>query len=392
MQYEDAARAAYLGCINANGPSLSQLLDRFGNTPEFIPGLQEAHAFMEAELEDWQRSTKTKQPDEPIPPAIQDILKPLPKQKQGNRRQTKLLAAARKKPTPKSKSVPLDPEARRNLQALLTAAIHAKKAERMRQDAKSDHDKYILTVTHNETSADFLNVSIMDRRNLIPHFVMHVRRYLGLPITDLICNIGTCNKAPVEPNGDHCHHVQNAATKRHTSMKMMLAHMFQEFFESGQSVCSRTIERSLDELGFVRKEGKPQKHSDISLENHETGHKFVLDIEITHPKFDDENVRSEPLKQATREALAKIHTYTSCYEINEHDAIPIVFETYGGYAPKTLDFFKRISNTFAAGDEILNGQIMRHFRDRIAVTLCQGHGNVIVELNALNYLGVRRFR
>jgi hypothetical protein len=221
---------------------------------------------------------------------------------------------------------------------------------------------------------------------------MHVRRFLGLPITDSICNIGTCKKVPVEPNGEHCHHAQSAATKRHTLMKMMLAHLLHEFFEAGDSPYSRAIERVLHELGFQIKEGKGPKRSDISLENLRTGHKFVLDIEITHPTFRDNKVQSEPLWQATNEAQAKIENYTSCYEIDEHNVIPIVFETYGGYAPKTLQFFKTLANEFSASDEILAGQIMRRFRDRIAVTLCQGHGNLIAELNALNYLGVHRFR
>lgn len=52
----------------------------------------------------------------------------------------------------------------------------------------------------------------------------------------------------------------------------------------------------------------------------------------------------------------------------------------GDYAPKTFQWLRMIANTRALSDSDLVGQVLRSLRDRNAVALHVGHGNVIQEL------------
>ena len=123
---------------------------------------------------------------------------------------------------------------------------------------------------------------------------------------------------------------------------------------------------------------------DIYLENLQTAHKFVMDVMVTRPNANDSVVRSQSLAAAKKGEEIKKVRYVTNYDINDADVIPLVFETYGGYAPSTLKFLKEISRTIAQNDEEMAGKILRHLRDRIAVGLHTGHGRVISELNSLN--------
>ena len=77
--------------------------------------------------------------------------------------------------------------------------------------------------------------------------------------------------------------------------------------------------------------------------------------------------------------------YVANYEVDEADVIPLVFETYGGYAKKTMDFLHHIAGTIAGEDDQLRSDIMRHIRDIIAVNLFDGHARVINSINSKNY-------
>ena len=61
-----------------------------------------------------------------------------------------------------------------------------------------------------------------------------------------------------------------------------------------------------------------------------------------------------------------------------------VLETYGGFAPSTLQFLKTISQAIGRDDAELAGQVFRGVRDRIAVALHKRQCAVIAQLNSLN--------
>jgi len=157
-----------------------------------------------------------------------------------------------------------------------------------------------------------------------------------------------------------------------------------------ESEYRRGFETFLDDLGYDKLDNAPVEERakcDIYLENLRTGHKFVTDVMITHPGFGHEPCRHNKLWAAKKGETDKIVRYAANYYISNHDVIPLVFETYGGYAPSTFKFLKEISLTIAQDDEDIAGRIFRHLRDRIAVALHVGHGQLISELNTRNYAG-----
>ena len=116
----------------------------------------------------------------------------------------------------------------------------------------------------------------------------------------------------------------------------------------------------------------------------DTGHTFVMDIMITHPMYHEQITRTEPLAAAKAGEKTKIERYTKSYDIAEADVIPLVFESSGGYVPKTMQFFRYLAKTLAQDDDDLAGEIIRHIRDRIAVALHIGQGNLISTYNRVN--------
>ena len=70
--------------------------------------------------------------------------------------------------------------------------------------------------------------------------------------------------------------------------------------------------------------------------------------------------------------------------MDQADVIPLVFETYGGYAPATFEFLQRISLIIARNDPDKAGFFFRKLRDRIAVALHKGQYQVISQLHSLN--------
>ena len=80
----------------------------------------------------------------------------------------------------------------------------------------------------------------------------------------------------------------------------------------------------------------------------------------------------------------KYKRYMQNYDIAKADIIPLVFDTYGGYAKVTYDFLKARADAIGNGDAKLAEQILRLLRDRIAVALHTGHGRVINSIRAKN--------
>jgi hypothetical protein len=386
-RYEDAARAAYIGCINANGVQLKDLLVAQGIDLDCIPGLSQAHrALMDALSTPPSQSADATMakalPPTPLPP-LDSILTPIPKTSPRPSRTNLFVNRQRQAPGHQQ----LDPQVRRNLQSTLVAAIQDRRKAMLDAMPQTQWEKYILAVTSSETAADFLFVPLYQTRNRLFYFKTNARLFLGLPVTADICNIGKCHHKPVATNGNHPHHAQSACTRRHTAIEKALGHALEQLSTSGMSDYSKGFEAPLEHLGFRRLDkprDKESQHCDIYLKNESTGNILVTDIMVTHPAFEKESNWNQPLAKAKKGARGKIKKFTLNYDIDENDVIPMVFDTYGGYAPSTMCKFKELAAAIGQGDAVLSGRVMRHFRDRIAVNLHNGNANVINMLNSLH--------
>jgi len=245
-------------------------------------------------------------------------------------------------------------------------------------------NKFIIQVTSSATCSDFLLARLTHPRNRMPHFVTSVRLHLGLPVTPTHCNINQCANVPVIPNGEHqSFHARGQINRRHTAVKEVIHHFFQPLFTSGVSRYKPGLETPLMELGFQLKPTAPDTTSavaDIYLEEIDTHHIFVTDVMITFPNQHDPRTTDEPLSAANRGVLAKYTRYVPNYSIAQEDVIPLVFETYGGYAPVTFEFLRRITSTIAKNDAPRAASLTWSLRERIAVALHTAHAKVILAL------------
>jgi len=99
---------------------------------------------------------------------------------------------------------------------------------------------------------------------------------------------------------------------------------------------------------------------------------------ITFPNQHDPRTTDEPLSAANRGVLAKYKRYVPNYSIAQEDVISLVFETYGGYAPVTFEFLRRITSTIANNDAPRAASLMWSLRERTAVALHTAHAKVIL--------------
>lgn len=60
--------------------------------------------------------------------------------------------------------------------------------------------------------------------------------------------------------------------------------------------------------------------------------------------------------------------------------IPLIFDTYGGYADVTYKFLKTRADEAGGGGPRIAAKVGRLFRDRIAVALRTGHVRVLTAL------------
>ena len=70
--------------------------------------------------------------------------------------------------------------------------------------------------------------------------------------------------------------------------------------------------------------------------------------------------------------------------LDQRDVVPLVFNTYGGYADCTMEFLRRVAKSAGNKDDLLVSKIMRNLRDRIAVALHRGQVDLIKWLNRNN--------
>ena len=282
----------------------------------------------------------------------------------------------------------VDDEKGRSLQRILTWRVHKQRHAQLAGLAQTDWDRYVLTVTNNPTSPDFLFVRLTNPMNRMRHtFKTSVRLFLGLPVAFDHCNIADCSNTPVATNGQHPRHAPRAIHKRHNAVRDEIGHFFRILFNRGSSDYEVHFEEYLDDLGYERKADAPgtdRARCDIALVHATTKHTFVLDVGICQPDHEMTSVQTVPLTAAVQMAAVKTRRYTDAYDVPEADVIPLVFETYGGFAPSTLQFLKTISQAIGRDDAELAGQVFRGVRDRIAVALHKRQCAVIAQLNSLN--------
>jgi hypothetical protein len=441
MSYEEAARAAYVGAINANGPVISAHFIAHDLTHARISGLREAHEFLadglarmasepressptqgeeeakpsaETETKPNQQTPqrekgakKTPRPntgggeargaqlkhtpawkrrgvDREILPLLSDILKPIPKQ-------TAAIGTSlfgRRGPAPARPSVvgtTATEDHKRDLQRVLMDEFHRDTRRQLSRRHTSLEDRYTLSVTDNDTCADFLFVRMSNPSDRMHSFNTSVRLFLGLPVTANRCNMSGCEGTCIHPNGQHLYHLSGLVTKRHELLKNVLAELLEKLATSRK--CRYTSERevSMEALGYRKREGAKTgwDRADIVLTNNETGHHFVLDVMVTYPTFGEESAR-DSRAAVNRGHKVKMNKYCGPYEIDPADVMPIVFDTYGGYAPQTLGHLTQIAQVLGGNDEEESGKILRYIRDKIAVALHRGHTRVIRQFNSLN--------
>jgi len=60
--------------------------------------------------------------------------------------------------------------------------------------------------------------------------------------------------------------------------------------------------------------------------------------------------------------------YSGEYEgVSKEKVIPLVFDTYGGYADETIRFLETIVMGMSKNDDVLAAKLVRNFRNRIAI-------------------------
>jgi len=370
VSYEIAAAPAFIGCIQAVG---SRLAERIGEelSLDDIPGAREAYTELRMEL-----GEHADLPDESA--LFKEAKSTRPRGQQGTVDLGSIGAPKRKA----------------KLQWKLTAAKHEKIYARLQEQATTKEEKYIMEVTSNPTCADFLFVRGFRRTTLARGFKIAVRRFLGIQVTGTICNIQRCSNREAHGNGDHSYHASSRVTIRHTYVKNALGRVFRELHNAGTSSYTCHFETSMSTLGYSQKpEAKDKSDAvvDFYLLNMETGHKFCTDVTVAHPSFgEDESVENLSKLTLEKAVARKYNRYIKNFEVTDKDIIPLVFDSYGGYARVTYDFLRNMSLSIANEDHVLAAKLFRNIRDRVAVALHTGNAEIINWLNSKNQFSSKR--
>jgi len=92
----------------------------------------------------------------------------------------------------------------------------------------------------------------------------------------------------------------------------------------------------------------------------------------------------EPLVAAEAGWKEKFDLYSGNYDASASVFQPIVLEVYGGWAQKTYEFLSSQIKAIAGGDAQLFSRLWKDLRDRMAVALVRGQGEVIQHYNFRN--------
>jgi hypothetical protein len=354
--YDLAARPAYLGCLSKVGPRLTAWISE----PELdVVGFPEARAEVQQELVDEEGAS-------PVPD-IEEFFYPQygPRQK--------------------------EEEGQRHLQRVLTEAVHKKTYERVAESATED-ETFILRCTSSTTAGDVFFVSTTCRRNALPRqdFLCYARLYLDLPVCAGTCSVG--HVVGITRDARHAYeHAHRRIKERHDGVAATIGAFFRLLRLRGEAKYRCSYEVPLDQLSeqLRRVPGKAALRCDFLLENEDTGELVITDVKVTHPDRGDRATHRTPLVAAEAGWNDKRRLYTNSYEavegvLPDSTFQPLVFEVYGGWAQGTYEFLWAEVRAIAGDDARLFSRLWRDLRDRVAVALARGQGEVIRYFNFRN--------
>ena len=196
--------------------------------------------------------------------------------------------------------------------------------------------------------------------------------------------------------GDHAFRCSlgcnSAWSRRHTYIKRVLVRQL-----LGDGVVKNhfriDVEEPLDNGHFVRKPAAiARRVADYLIFDNFDGRKRVGDLTIVHPAPDRPGQESEADvcgAAAKRAEETKYKAYTSDYQINMKDVLPLAFETLGGLGPAGRDFIKEVADIARpcarAADghlvdyDALRSMYIRDLRERIAVTLQKANSEILLQ-------------
>jgi hypothetical protein len=177
-------------------------------------------------------------------------------------------------------------------------------------------------------------------------------------------------------------------------LKDVLAISFRKLRASGESPYHCDTEKPLSDFNLEPDAGakiESDAHCDFYLENTETGHIFYTDVTVTHPRFQDKGVYKTKDFALDAALQIKYNRYLKNYKsLTKEDVIPLVFDSYGGYASVTYKFLRQVMISISGNDFYLADRLFRNLRNRIAISLHSSQGELINYLNTRNAAKSRR--
>jgi hypothetical protein len=255
--------------------------------------------------------------------------------------------------------------------------------------------KFAIQVATTPTSADFLYARPSYEANrTYRFFAPFARKYLGVAVTDSVCNMGNCHGVKMTPNGSHTGHVRGMLIDRHDEMKLELMNALKSLDTSRCCKYRFGLETHMRDLGFTVRRGFEEPKQglicDFYLRSRDDHKTIITDVVISHPDM----AKKEDWKpsHATETAAQLKHDKYCVWTVNRKDVIPLSFDTYGGYAKETWKFLHAFMLSVANNDQKMAAKLMRRLRERIATTLVYEHGRVIEEWNRRNSLASGRWK
>ena len=131
------------------------------------------------------------------------------------------------------------------------------------------------------------------------------------------------------------------------------------------------------------------RRADFLVFDNSTGRKRVGDLMVVHPAPDQPGRAEEATEccaSAKRAEERKYKDYTSDYNIDKRDVLPLAFETLDGLAPSGTAFCKEVADIVrpckrADGHlvdyDALRSMYIRDLRERVAVSLQEANAHVV---------------
>jgi hypothetical protein len=252
----------------------------------------------------------------------------------------------------------------------------------------SGYQQFNLTTVNNPHAARFLYAPLTYRKHRMNSevFLKSVHSFMGAATTPDICNIHNCDHVPVTPDGDHAYsHVRGMINTRHHDVKDCIVTILQALKRSRVSEfeCGREVKLSL--LGVVRKPGfTVDSACDFYLQSETTDEQpIIFDVSIRQPKYTGPGCieATTPLHAAAVGHSEKMKHYGDRYEIDADRIKPLIFETMGGWEPRTVDTLRRIIAAISRGDERVRSSLWTKLQFSIATTLAKAHGKLLLRLD-----------